>query len=436
MATAAVPGFSIDLKSHTTLPIRLGKSISKPPSGSQWTSVRYNHKPVLKRTERVKCSIKPSRGSGKWELALQEEGDSYTYSGKEETDDQSYVLICQGKDDNREMVLERAGRGFSFNLTKTPWESSTAKLAAKYPPLPTHEDVVDDVSGDEDVEEPPDDSNPFDYRHFLKAELEKPETTNPKLDAPHSATGTPIIRPQTTPKPAKRVEAKTSTVKKRKATAAEKSNPKRVKAGVEPPSRRDSSKPKPTATEVPKLRLDRRASTRRQSLDDSGELILENETPIDDKPSKHSSAMALALSGALRNGPISLRSAVSSPASQVASPMPPRPEGMDEEYEFDLGGDSAEDDREMPAPPRGQAKKGAGGNKTFDDDDAEDDFEPSRPAQTHKSTAASTASVAGDGGDDDDDLDKQLALAMAEDDEAGNANLAGSPDSDEESEEE
>lgn len=414
MAAATASSSTIDFKSQATFPIRLGSSILKPSTPARFTSVRYNHKPKFKTSENVKATIKEGDDEGESKLFVEDAGGESKYAGRKIQDDESYVLVVRGQGKDREMVLERMGSSHGFNLTSTPSQSSASVLAEKYPHLPQDDGDDDDLFGDEDEDTPPDESNPFDYRHFLKAELEKQSTVKETAATARSNAGTPLVRHQaaasSTPvsrpaKPVKKTETKAqAAAKKRKAPAAEKPNPKRVKAGQEPPPPAEPAKPK-ARPEVPKISLDRKASLRRPSMDDSGELILENETPISEKPPKHN-AMAMALSGQLGGGPISLRSAASTPGSQIASPMPPRPEGMEEEYVFEF------DDSPEPTGSDHHAAPDA-------DEDADvEDLELPSPAQNHRQSVS--AAAANNAGDDDDDLDKQLALAMMEEDDGAN----------------
>lgn len=419
---AATASSAIDFKSQATFPIRLGNSISKPSSPARFTSVRYNHKPKLKASENVKGVIREGDAVGESKLLIEDDGAEYKYAGRHVQDEESFVLMVRGRGKDREMVLERMSSSHALNLTSTPSQSNASVLAEKYPHLPQDDGDEDDLFGDEGEDMPPDDSNPFDFRHFLKAELEKQETAKETAETARSSAGTPLARSQpgtsSTPisrpvKPTKKAETKAALAKKRKTPAAEKPNPKRVKAGQEPAVSNEPAKPK-AKPEIPKINLDRKASLRRPSIDDSGELILENETPVTEKPPRHN-AMAMALSGQLGGDPISLRSAASSPGSHVASPAPPRPEGMDEEYVFEF------DDSPEPSKPQDHgAPEDDGDDEEEDEDDADvEDLELPSPAQGHRQSASNAAAAAA-GGDDDDDLDKQLALAMMEEDDGGN----------------
>jgi hypothetical protein len=394
---------AFDLKSHATYPIRLGASIvANDSSISRFTSIKYNHKPRLGKKP-VKATISEGNDVGLSKLSLESGEGTFAYTGHHLQDEGSYVLVCKGEGKSKEMVLERICSIHNFNLTRTPTESNAAKLASRYPPLTAKEADAEDLFGDGDEDMPADDSNPFDYRHFLKAEMENAENIHGSQDTARSTAGTPQIPPpKVTSTPATKPAAK-----KRKPQAVPKANPKRVKAGQESPPEPEPVKAKPKPN-VPKLRMDRKASIRKLSIDleDSGELILENETPINERPPKHS--MALALGGQLGTGPISLRSAASSPG-HVQSPAQAEPEISNGVYEFELGDSSPEPEEENNNTHHPDA------DADGEDDDADvDDLELPSPAQTHRqSIGAATAAT----GDDDDDLDKQLALAMMEDDD-------------------
>ncbi|KAF2207286.1 hypothetical protein CERZMDRAFT_102569 [Cercospora zeae-maydis SCOH1-5] len=471
MAAAVQSTNLIDLtgKSQAAFPIRLGASINiienKKPAdttttATRYASIRYNHKPaVLKQSGDVKASIEEGREGN--ELRLRAKDGEYTYRGNYASEEGAFVLVLRGEGKEREMVLERLDGVHSFNLVSLPGEKDAGTLQAKWPHL---SDVVggenggdDDLFGDDDeAAAPPDDSNPFDYRHFLKVEPPEKPAAAVVAETSRSSLDTPVVRPAAAaarnPPAATRATkpaAKAKAPAKRK-TVAEKSNPKRVKAGQEPPAAAagggvtepepDSENPakvtKATKAkpEVPKLRVDRKASIRRPSMDDSGELILENETPVTEKPPKAAGAMAWALNGALSKGPISLASAASSPGL-AASSASVREVEEPQEYEFDFGdGSEAEDEQdnselvlENAAEENDEDDADDGtGELVLEDDDA-DIYEhltlPS-PAQNHQQQQqhhqhrpSSGVSHLPSGEEEDDDMEKQLALAMAAEEE-------------------
>ncbi|KAK5175753.1 uncharacterized protein LTR77_000892 [Saxophila tyrrhenica] len=394
---------AIDFNSQATFPIRLGQSVVKPSEAKKFTSIQYNHKPPLKAAKDARYKLEPSSDICEARLDLRDGKDGYKYGGRSTASQELYAL--------------------------TPTESDAGVLAATYPPLAT--EAEEGLFGEDDDDAGPvDASNPWDYRNYLKQTstgsrrldgAAKAPVSSSSMSQQRAASSMPVSRPS------KQSSGPLLAQKKRKAPGLQKADAKRVKAGTEPP--------RPSAPDVPRVRIDRKASTRRPSVDDSGELILENETPVTEKPPRRTGAMALALGGQLSQGPISLRSAANSPASMAPSPMSARPEGIDDGEEFEFGDNESSPEAVTKVDSKQQQKDDYFGSGDEDDEgstaDADADVEnlelPS-PAQTHqKSTNSATA-------DDEDDLDKQLALAMAEDDEGG-----GPPpqaESDEESEEE
>ncbi|EME46251.1 hypothetical protein DOTSEDRAFT_42794 [Dothistroma septosporum NZE10] len=414
MAAAA-----IDFKAQATFPIRLGSSILEPTASSSFTSVRYNYKPQLDGADSVTATVSKGDDEGESELLLLRDGDGeYQYTGRHVQDENIYVLVVRGQGKHKEMLLEHMNGSHDFNLVSIPSERDASKLAEKYPPLPL-ETEVGDLFGEDEEEAPPDELNPFDYRHFLKIGLEQPQTTNANIDAARSPAVTPLPRaPPAASSPASRVvrkpAKKAEPLKKRKTNAAEKANPKRVKAGHEPPALAQATTAKSVpGADAPKVQTDRKAVVRRESfVDDDGLLVIENETPVTEKPPKHS-AMALALSGQLGSGPISLRSAANSPGpSQAASPMSARPEVNEEKerYVFEFDDDAGSEPGH---------NEGADVDEEDDDADADvdEDIELPSPAQPHRPSVS--AAVVTGGGDDDDDLEAQLAAGLMEDDDGG-----------------
>ncbi|KAK3714341.1 hypothetical protein LTR37_007927 [Vermiconidia calcicola] len=410
---------TIDLKAPSSYTVRLGKSVLQPSESKRWMSVRYNHTPKLNAPKDVKHTLKQT-GGNREELTLRDAKAEYMYAGKNLSNDGGYyVLVSKQSGKNTEIVLERLGGCHEFNVTRTPSEHEVGKLEQQFPQLSVDDEDEDALFGDEDgTEEPVDTTNPWDYRKYLKpsaskardnAQEEQRQTSRTPQPQPRAATSTPVSRPE------KRSNGPMiSQQKKRKAPAdptQDTVNHKRLKAGTEPASSTKapakSTRQKP---DIPQVRIDRKASVRRPTVDDdSGELILENETPVSEKPPKQPSAMSLALSGQLLGqGPISLRSAASSPASRVASPGPIRPDGMEEGEEFELGGSDDEQD------------EGGHIGRVRDEEEDEDadadveDLELPSPAQTHQKSGGNAAPA---DDDDDDDLDKALAEAMAEDEE-------------------
>lgn len=443
MVAAVAPPTAIDIRTSASYPVKLGASILKDAESKRFRSVRYNHKPELARAQDTVGRLVATKDDTVQLRVRAADGENgYRYAGRPARGEDTYVLVSKatGSGKDRELVLERLSGSHDLNLISTPDELDARTLAKQYRQLDLDDHNEDELFGDDEdgIEAPIDRNNPFDFRNYLQPAKSKVEAADTPRSAatipqpPHAATSTPTTQPR------KPVASSTATLKKRKAPEVTKPNPKRVKAGQEPPLPEPSSKPKAKTAAIPSVRIDRKASVRRSSFDDSGELILENETPISEKPPRGSGAMALALSGQLGQGPISLRSAASSPGSRVASPMPPRPEGIESPAEFELGESSPDHTgtaRKSPARDAGDYFSNADEEDEDADADADvEDLELPSPVQTDR-----RKSVAGAGFnevvDEEDDMERQLELALAQDDGAM-VQPTVLAESDEESEEE
>ncbi|KAK5134569.1 hypothetical protein LTR08_006354 [Meristemomyces frigidus] len=447
MAAVAAP--LIDLTTTpATYPIRLGASILKPASSSHHTSIRYNHKPPLRCASSINATVKAA-SNGETRLRFKDGGSSYSYQGESanEAEAGQYVLVLKGEGKERQAVLEKLDEAHAFNLVSAPTGNALelAKLHPHIRPANANEPTESALVGDDDGSQgEADATNPFDYRHFLKAALA--ETA--KSRKPAAAASTQSRVRSTAPvyvTPAKRnsLSAQQRQPADKRKLPAEKpaaNTGKRVKSGPSPAAAKAaadapaSSKAKATAPNLPKIHLDRKASLRKSSYpsadsydDDSGELVLENETPTTTTSGKQQSAMALALSGQFlgTGGPISLHSAASSPAGSRHNASPyghshavdvggesddGEAEGDEEleggggnsnSFEFELGGDDAEDED--------AEREGDEEDEGDDDADVEDLELPSPVRGARASVGAATVGVV-----EEDDLDAQLAAAMAE----------------------
>jgi hypothetical protein len=456
MAAAVAPASGVDLKTPASFNVRLGASILKEDEKKRFRNVRYNHKPRSAQGATATSKLLPGKQANASTLVVKDEGKEWSYTGRHTESEDMYVLVLGGEG-NKEVVLEKLDSSHAVNLVQTPDDDDKESLAKKHPYLTDNESDIDEdgILGDEgDAEDAePDASNPFDFRHFLKAVEEAPQREEPSSQPSRSTAGTPLQKATISkplPRPAKSTPAATA-VKKRKtpAAAATRPNPKRVRAGEDPPTTKaPTSNPATSKTSVPQVRIDRKASTHQNfapsiehasqtsepDYEDDGELILENSSADNPKQnSTHLSAMSLALAGGLSNrggGPISLRSAASSPGINSPQINNSASQEKQEGEEFDFGGSS-------PAAEQYEFE--------FVDDDGDDDEdgdvedlelqsptvpEPSRqPAMPSRSRRGS---LAGPVGDDDDDMEAQLALAMAaeEDDDDPTAGRLDESDED------
>ncbi|RMY59114.1 hypothetical protein D0863_12047 [Hortaea werneckii] len=317
----------------------------------------------------------------------------------------------------------------------------------------------------------------------------------PRSQPTRPASSTPLARPTHKRQPSSNLF--TQQPKKRKPPTSDAPTPSQTKEPITKKPKPDSQQPKPspstssrtkqppsTTRKPPEIRLDRQASSAHQhtlssssphqheaededsaSEESGGELILENDesnstsrtrgnhphntqhqgTTASKGRARNAGAMSLALSGQLggaeqggaSGGPISLRSAASSPASRMDSPANTTSagRGMGRQSdgrgaEIDLGGD---DDGEEDGgrggggwEGEGRGHVGGGGEENEEEDDADvEDLELPSPAN---GTVGPDERGGGDGGDgtvgqeqeeEEDDLDAQLAAAMAQDDGGG-----------------
>jgi len=446
MAAAAVTAPAVDLKAPGSFNVRLGASILKDNEGKRYRNVRYNYKPRSAQGATTTSKLLPGNQANASTLLVKDEDKEWKYTGRHTEGEDMYVLVFSGEG-NKEVTLEKLESSHAVNLTQAPDDDDEESLAKKHPYLTDNESDHDDdgIFGDEGEAEdaPPDASNPFDFRHFLKSVEEASKREEASSQPSRSTVGTPIPRAAiSTPisRPTKSTTVSTpaaAAVKKRKtpSAAATRPNPKRVRAGEDPPSTKKAptSNPttsKPSTSTVPEVRIDRKAtiheiptssveqpSSQPDEVDfsDDGELILENsaDTPTTNKHTAHLSALGgLSARG---GGPISLRSAASSPGINSPQINATTSQSKPESEEFDFGGGSS------PAAEQYEFE--------FVDDDGDDedgDVEdlqlqspPEPPRQPAVPSRSRRGSLAGPVGDDDDDMEAQLALAMAaeEDDE-------------------
>jgi hypothetical protein len=442
MAAAAVTAPAVDLKTPNSFNIRLGASILEENEGKRYRNVRYNHKPRSAQEATTTSKLLPGKQANASTLLVKDEDKEWKYTGRHTAGEDIYVLVLSGEGD-KEVTLERLESSHAVNLTQAPDDDDEESLAKKHPYLTDNESDNDDdgmFRGEGEVEDAaPDASNPFDFRHFLKSVEEASKREEASSQPSKSTAGTPLQRAAiSTPisRPTKSTPA-AAAVKKRKtpSAAATRPNPKRVRAGEDPPNTKPpTSNPtssKPSTSTVPQVRIDRKASVHQKStvpsveqssqpeepdFSDDGELILENSTDTtNNKQSSHH--LGLGGLGGRGGGPISLRSAASSPGINSPQINATTSESKPENEEFDFGGGSS------PAPEQYEFE--------FVDDDGDDEDGDVEDLQLHSPPAAEPprqsampsrsrrGSLAGPVGDDDDDMEAQLALAMAaeEDDE-------------------
>ena len=445
MAAAAMTASAIDLKAPGSFNVRLGASVLKDNEGKRYRNVRYNYKPPSAQGATTTGKLLPGSQANASTLLLKDGDKEWKYTGRHTEGEDTYVLVLS-REGNKEVTLEKLESSHAVNLTHAPDDDDEERLAKKHPYLTDNESENDDdaMFGDEGDAEatPPDASNPFDFRHFLKSVEEASKREEATSQPSRSTVGTPIPRaaistPTSRPtKPTTKSTPAAAAVKKRKtpSAAATRPTPKRARAGEDPPTTKQppTSNPttsKPSASTVPEVRVERKATLAASSVEqpssqpeepdfsDDGELILENaDTPASNKHTAPLSALGgLSARG---GGPISLRSAASSPGINSPQINASASQSKPESEEFDFGGEGS-----SPAAEQYEFE--------FVDDDGDDEdadvedlqlqspHAPEPPRQSAVPSRSRRGSLAGPAGDDDDDMEAQLALAMAaeEDDE-------------------
>lgn len=472
MAASPQPAAALSV---SACPVRLGHSAEQASASTGYTGVQYNHKPTISKRTTVTIDL-PSSSTQLKTLKLVDGDEQYIYRGTQSSKDHTYILIPD--DDGPGYTLERLDSSFRFNLAKAPWESNASKLAQEYTQLSSTADDEEEqlplgsYSDDDShphLQEDADPNNPFDYRHYLNPSGSPSPQTHPTKG---SVVGTPLsiasqASPRTTTQPARTARKPTSAFAPQDKKTKLKPKPKPVER-AQVSSDRVKTSPEPEKHQnIPKVRIDRRASTRvavpskgagqQKSLrkttddeltldmDDDGDLILEGDEPTSHRNSQRS--LGLALSGALgeNSGPRSLKSAASSPASHNESPLRPRglrglgerhgdTDGEDVEME-DTGAESIDEfeDVDADAESSGELHLEDSDANDYVDEDVDDLHLPS-PAQVHRPSVSDTVVFAAD---DDDDLENQMLLALeGGDDDVPEPGQQQHADSEEESEEE
>lgn len=330
---------TIDPRQHTKLNIKLGQTLLGESGGLY--SIAFNHKPSQTGSKRDTSITKAEDG---YDLSIRdvedEQVNDFQYKGINWSKSGSYVLTLDA--DGHTLILDKLESEYAFNLAVAPWEKDAEKLAQQYGQVTRDQSKTDDEgmegSSDEgelfkDDSEEPDPSNPFDYRHYLKAATKQPDQPKSSVNA-----STPLI-------------------------AATRAGPTIRASNAPRPSARP---PQPRARQSqalrappPRVRLERRASEKRSSPAASKDVAAEDDDEdglvIDMgdgyQPRKKQKSMLLTPQAPGR--PISLRSAAASasPAQSVLSPALPEPgsgyEEDDEEVEGEEDDEDEEDDDEV-----------------------------------------------------------------------------------------
>ncbi|KAL1958233.1 hypothetical protein VTO42DRAFT_4741 [Malbranchea cinnamomea] len=280
LSTAQLTSGFIDPSKPAEYPILLGDRLAGKQSAknTHFVNVNYNYK-TKNASPQQRAVITRGGTEGLYDLTIQDKAGNaeqttltYKYQGSvdpsmpaAESEYSSLVLVFDPK--RKAFILEPVSTTLNFNLRSAPGKTDQ-QVAQQYPKLKTLLDEAgsgkaDEDDGEKDDPGPADESNPFDYRHFLpnkEPEVEKSAEKLPSItrsernNAPAKSATSHLIPstatgPQTKPKPSPRPKApQTNPLRQQKRTP----KPSSVKVS---PSSAKSDRPKSPPHAVPQSAL-------------------------------------------------------------------------------------------------------------------------------------------------------------------------------------
>ncbi|KKY17709.1 hypothetical protein UCRPC4_g05342 [Phaeomoniella chlamydospora] len=180
-------------------------SLNAESSSTRYYGIRYNYKPKHSST-RQKTVLRRGRSRKTFDLSIEDGADghdplSFKYYGTLDpksaaSADQESTFALVFDQDRQQFTLEPISAELNFNLTSGPGQ------VRQYPQLPLLDESDDndanadghfgDGGSSASDEEPPDDDNPYDYRHFLEQAKTTATASTPRLGA------SPSLHPQAT----------------------------------------------------------------------------------------------------------------------------------------------------------------------------------------------------------------------------------------------
>jgi hypothetical protein len=217
----------IDPTKQAEYPIVLGERL-RNPNASRLINVNYNHK-SKSATSQQRSVITQSRSSDLYDLTVTDKAPNadqtltYSYKGSEDSSERGLVLIFDP--DRKVFVLEPVSTTLNFNLRSAPGKTEK-QVREQYEQLQIKEE--DEPASGEDRhggstsedEGPADDSNPYDFRHFLpknRREDDKPISGHSTPEPATSRANTPLIpAAKPAPRPAPRPTTQTNPLRQKK----------------------------------------------------------------------------------------------------------------------------------------------------------------------------------------------------------------------------
>jgi hypothetical protein len=229
-------------------------------AAGSYSSVRFNHKPNQSGGSR-RTKITAAKNSNYKLDIVDRENDktsTYSYAGRQKKTDKSkkrYVLTFDSE--KQSCTLLPLEQSFIFNIRSTPWESSAEKLTEQYSQLRDKSESSSSGSESEggrvsgsDGEH--DASNPFNYRNYLNQPRNRSRSPSP---AP--STSSAHLAP-----PRQQHGHRTGASRDRSISAPEPVTAATAARAAATVASRPSTASRPLVGPSPKIRLERRASTR------------------------------------------------------------------------------------------------------------------------------------------------------------------------------
>ncbi|KAJ5793884.1 hypothetical protein N7457_000483 [Penicillium paradoxum] len=234
MATPTLSSM-IDPTKQAEYPIVLGERLAQNPDTTRLININYNHK-SKSATAQQRSTITPSRSTETdlYDLAVTDKAPnadhtlSYAYQGSEDpSGERSLVLIFDPE--RKVFVLEPVSTTLNFNLRSAPGKTEK-QVREQYEQLQIKDEEEPATSGEDrqtgstsEDEGPADESNPYDYRHFLpknRPQEEKPSSGHSTPEPITSRANTPLISAaKPAPKPVPRPKPQANPLRQKRPPA-------------------------------------------------------------------------------------------------------------------------------------------------------------------------------------------------------------------------
>lgn len=223
----------IDPTKQAEYPIVLGERLANNAGSDRLINVNYNYKSKAATPQQRSTITRSSRSRDIYDLTVTDKPPSadhtltYSYQGSEDpTGERALVLVFDPE--RKVFVLEPVSNELNFNLRSAPGKTEKQVLE-QYEQLRISQEE-DHISGDDrngrntsEDEGPADDSNPYDFRHFLPkegAEDVKPASRNSTPEPIYtSKANTPVLppaRPAAKPAPRPKTQKQTNPLRETK----------------------------------------------------------------------------------------------------------------------------------------------------------------------------------------------------------------------------